>query len=166
MDSTRKLRCMKRRVGVRTSCHKWRSTSRHVLDAVIPCVQSNLPLSHPCLCLLVLAIYAMDGEEDWNAFLHDHPIFESPKNVAGTSASRAGKDELGQQALELSLNTLPEFTKEDPVNNILTPSGRRQVLVMKDSDVVLAAGSEIRMASLGDSKLAKSQRTYKVCMSS
>lgn len=34
-------------------------------------------------------------------------------------------------------------------------------MVMKDSDIIVAAGSEIRMASLGDSKLSKSQKTYK-----
>lgn len=99
----------------------------------------------------------MDGEEDWNAFLRGHPIFSLPE-----SGSRS---RVKEESLELSLNTLPNFTKVDPASDGPTPSGRRQVLVIKDSDIIVAVGSEIRMASLGDSKLSKSQRkSYKVCM--
>ncbi|GJE84496.1 nucleoporin nup82 [Phanerochaete sordida] len=97
----------------------------------------------------------MDGEEDWNAFLRDHPIFALPKTASPATGKR-------QTSLELSLSTLPEFTKVDPESDAPAPSGRRQVMVMKDSDVIVAVGSEIRMASLGDSKLSKSQRkSYK-----
>lgn len=102
----------------------------------------------------------MDSEEDWNAFLRDHPIFSLPEDV---SAARS-KEEL---SFELSLNTLPNFTTADLSDDGPTPSGRRQVMVIKDSDIIVAAGSEIRMASLGDAKMSKSQRkSYKVCISS
>ncbi|THH33582.1 hypothetical protein EUX98_g536 [Antrodiella citrinella] len=41
----------------------------------------------------------------------------------------------------------------DPNNDQAAPSGRRQVVVINDSDIIVAAGSEIRIASLGDAKL-------------
>ncbi|EKM59400.1 uncharacterized protein PHACADRAFT_114086 [Phanerochaete carnosa HHB-10118-sp] len=97
----------------------------------------------------------MEGEEDWNVFLRDHPIFTLPKSTSTPTY----KD---QTSLELSLNTLPEFAKADRNSDGPTPSGRRQVIVTKDSDIIVAVGSEIRMASLGGSKLSKSQtKTYK-----
>ena len=99
----------------------------------------------------------MDGDEDWNAFLDDHPIFKNGKS--GLSS----KDEI---SLELSLNTLPDFTSDDIHAEGPAPSGRRQVMVIKDSDLILAMGSEIRMASLADAKLGHSNTTsrksYKV----
>lgn len=104
----------------------------------------------------------MDGDEDWNAFLKDHPIFTNGKGKRVASA----KDDV---SLELSLNTLPDFTTDDLDSDALTPSGRRQVMVIKDYDLILAVGNEIRMASLGDAKLGRSggpeEKTYKVCMS-
>ena len=100
----------------------------------------------------------MDPETDWDTFLKAHPIFTLPKSVAGA----AGR---GPGALELSLSTLPHFTQFDPTDDGPTPSGRRQVMVIKDSDLIVAAGSEIRMTSLGDAKLGKSSRkSYKVCV--
>ena len=85
-------------------------------------------------------------DEDWNSILESHPILALPKSVS----SPAGK---GKSILELSHNTLPDFTNLDPDNDEATPSGRRHVMVIKDSDVILAAGSEIRITSLGEAKL-------------
>lgn len=97
----------------------------------------------------------MESEEDWNTLLRDHPIFSLPEGISGP-------DEV---SLQLSLNTLPNFTNIDPNDEGPTPSGRRQVMVIKDADLIVAAGSEIRIASLGDSKPNKTdQRSYKVCM--
>ena len=105
----------------------------------------------------------MDGEEDWNAFLRGHPIFSPSKAATATR----GREHTLEHPLELSLNTLPDFTKEDMSDDGQTPSGRRQVMVIKDSDIIVATGSEIRMASLGDTRLSKSQgRSYKVCLPS
>ncbi|KAI0693564.1 hypothetical protein BC835DRAFT_1415823 [Cytidiella melzeri] len=102
----------------------------------------------------------MEGDEDWNAFLQDHPIFNPTKGKRVASAN----DDV---SLELSLNTLPDFTTDDFAPDGPTPSGRRQVMVIKDYDLILAVGNEIRMASLGDAKLSRShgvsdQKTYKV----
>lgn len=107
--------------------------------------------------------HGMDGDEDWNTFLKDHPIF---RNV-GSGTGLANRADI---SLELSLNTLPDFTTDDINADGPVLSGRRQVMVIKDSDLILAAGSEIRMASLADAKLghsnASSQKTYKVRISS
>ena len=159
LDAQAEMR-MKRRVGVRTTY----LTRRQGLGA---CWTRPSPVSSPSrfsstFLSRLTPLCRMDSEEDWNTFLHDHPIFSLTKGV-NASASGAGKDE--QHALELSLNTLPDFTNTDLTNDGPAPSGRRQVMVMKDSDIIVAVGNEIRMASLGDSKSSKSQRkTYKVCM--
>lgn len=97
----------------------------------------------------------MENDEEWNAFLQDHPIFSLPKSVSGP-------DGRGNFSLELSLNTLPSFTEFSPNNDVPTPSGRRQTMVIKDADLLVAAGNEIRIASLGRKDSPKS---YKVCMS-
>ena len=135
--------------------------SRRVFDANgHPCVQSTTRSSSQVLSRFVLAVHTMDGDEGWNTFLHDHPIFASAKD-SGASASGAGKDE--RRSLELSLKTLPDFTNQDTEDIRPVRSGRRQIMVIKDSDMIVAVGSEIRMASLGDAKLNKGQsKTYKV----
>ncbi|KAH8106097.1 nuclear pore component-domain-containing protein [Cristinia sonorae] len=98
----------------------------------------------------------MDTDEDWSSLLQGHPILSLPKSVS----SPVGK---GKSILELSHNTLPDFTSSDPESDEPTPSGRRQVMVIKDSDLILAAGSEIRIASLGDAKLHRNGgQTHKV----
>ncbi len=98
----------------------------------------------------------MDSEEDWNSSLRGHPIFALPSSVSGP----AGK---GEVSLELSLNTLPNFTNIDPNDDGPTPSGRRQVMVIKDAELIVAVGKEIRVTGLGEAQLGKSTRkTYKV----
>ncbi|TCD66933.1 hypothetical protein EIP91_000711 [Steccherinum ochraceum] len=97
----------------------------------------------------------MDTDEDWNALLRGHSIFSLPRSVENP----AGK---GKSTLELSHNTLPDFTSIDTDTDEATPSGRRQVMVIKDSDVIVAAGSEIRIASLGDAKSQRAGQTHKV----
>jgi nucleoporin NUP82 len=100
----------------------------------------------------------MHTEEDWNSILSDHPIFSLPKRFSGQTAQ-------AETSLELSSNTLPNFTHVDPEDDGPAPSGRRQVMVLKDADLILAAGKEIRITSLGDSKLSRStKKSYKVCL--
>jgi nucleoporin NUP82 len=95
----------------------------------------------------------MDSDNDWSAILNDHPIFSPPKSPLGQ------KDGL-RSSLELSSNTLPNFTSINEEN--VTPSGRRQVMLLKGADLILAVGKEIRMASLGDARLNPALRkTYK-----
>ncbi|SRR6266576_2376169 len=97
---------------------------------------------------------AMDSDNDWSAILNDHPIFSLP-------SSSLGQKNTLKSSLELSSNTLPDFASIGEEN--LTPSGRRQVMLLKAADLILAVGKEIRMASLGDARLNPALRkTYKV----
>ena len=95
----------------------------------------------------------MNGDEDWNKLLQDHPIFTLPTALSGPVAR-------SQSSLELSTSTLPSYSHTD---DSATPSGRRQVMVLKDAELIVAAGKEIRMTSLGAVKLSqRTKNTYKV----
>lgn len=97
----------------------------------------------------------MDGDEDWSKILDGHPIFSLPKSFSGSTGQL-------ETSLELSSNTLPNFTHVDPAEDGPTHSGRLQVMVLSDADLIVAAGKEIRITSLGDTKLSRSvSRTYK-----
>ena len=98
----------------------------------------------------------MDNEQDWDAFLDGHPVFGPQKDAEG-------KDSV---PLELSLENLAELLPTCSSKNPSVPSGRRQLMAIKDSDIIIAAGSEIRMASLIEGRVASASvsgdRAYKV----
>ncbi|TFY82602.1 hypothetical protein EWM64_g1412 [Hericium alpestre] len=97
----------------------------------------------------------MDSEGDWSTILNDHPIFS---RSAGASTSIQD-----QASLELSTNTLRSFTDVNPEDESPAPSGRRQTMVVKDAELIVAVGKEIRVTGLGDTKLSQSSRkSYKV----
>lgn len=98
----------------------------------------------------------MNSDNEWNEILKNHPIF---------SLQKLSKGEMPQAetSLELSIDTLPHFVKADPLDDGPTPSGRRQTMVLKDADLIVAAGNEVRLTSLGDTKVGQSLRKcYKV----
>jgi nucleoporin NUP82 len=93
---------------------------------------------------------ASEYADDWSSILKDHPIFSSSTD-AGSS-----------QQLELSTNSLPAFTRLEPHNDSCSPSGRRQVMVLKDADLIVAVEKEVRMTTLGDAKLGRGKsKSYK-----
>ncbi|KAH7924035.1 hypothetical protein BV22DRAFT_1091637 [Leucogyrophana mollusca] len=95
-------------------------------------------------------------QDDWSSILDGHPIF----SFTGCYGD-LGVD--AEESLELSTNTLHKLTRVDPSGDGSSLSGRRQVMVLKDADLILANGKELRITSLGDSKLGRSTRkTYKV----
>ncbi|KXN86370.1 Nucleoporin nup82 [Leucoagaricus sp. SymC.cos] len=97
----------------------------------------------------------MKSDNEWNEILKNHPIFSLPKSFQGPTAA-------AETLLELSTNSLPRFVEVDPLDDGPTPSGRRQTMVLKDADLIVAAGKEIRMASLGGTKSGQSTRkSYK-----
>lgn len=112
-----------------------------------------------CLTSLVqpAAMVTLDAseysEDDWSSLLKGHPIFS-------TAEARPS------QLLELSTNSLPDFTHPDPLNHDSPfPSGRRQAMVLKDADLIVAVGEEIRATSLGDAKLSRATpKSYKVSL--
>lgn len=95
--------------------------------------------------------------DDWNKLLKDHPIFSFKNKILDFS-----NDTLKNE-LELSTATLPKFLHSSPEHDEPTPSGRRQSMVLKDSDLIVAVERELRITSLGDVKLGRSTRkSYKV----
>ncbi|KDQ64728.1 hypothetical protein JAAARDRAFT_64568 [Jaapia argillacea MUCL 33604] len=101
-----------------------------------------------------------DDDEDWSTSITSHPIFSLPDTITAASSSK------DLSLLELSTNTLPKYTHDDPEEDSLTPSGRRQVMAVRDVDLVVAVGKELRMSSLnegrGSSGKGPSKKTYKV----
>ena len=88
---------------------------------------------------------------DQAEFLRGHPIFT--RNPLETS-------------LDLSLNNLSSF-KESISRTIRhsTPNGagRRRIMALRESDLLLAVGNEIRITSLSDARtLNQQQQSYKV----
>lgn len=88
------------------------------------------------------------NQDDWAALLSDHPIFDVPKTYKDSS----------EDALELSTNSLKRSARDDGY----ALSGRRQAMALKDADLIVAVHTELRMTSLGDTKLGKSIKSYKV----
>lgn len=88
------------------------------------------------------------NQDDWAALLDNHPIFDVPKAYQDNS----------EEELELSTNSLKGSTRNDGY----ALSGRRQAMALKDADLIVAVHKELRMTSLGDTKLGKSARSYKV----
>jgi nucleoporin NUP82 len=98
----------------------------------------------------------MAATDEWTNVLRDHPIFSLPNSLNGPLSSSL-------DFLELSTTTLPKFNNVNPEDDAVTPSGRRQVMILKDADLILAAGKEIRISCVGDLKLTHSVRkSYKV----
>ncbi|KAF9222099.1 hypothetical protein BS17DRAFT_784420 [Gyrodon lividus] len=100
-------------------------------------------------------------QDDLSAVLEAHPIFDLPKKYVPDS----GKP-LIELSLELSTTTLCRKSKSPqdtfPEHEYLL-SGRRQMMALKDADLIVAAGTELRITSLGDTKLGRSTRkSYKV----
>ena len=93
----------------------------------------------------------MDSEQ-----LSQHPIFSLPKSLNPSSQD--------ESFLELSTSSLSKFLQnnEDSEKDV-HPSGRRRIMVLRDTDLIVAAGQELRMASLGDVKAQKgSNKSFKV----
>lgn len=102
------------------------------------------------------------SQDEWSTILQGHPIFTLPDVY--TEADKS---------LELSRTSLAQFLKEADEeagkgelvekDSPPIPLGRRQVMCMRDSDMIVACGSELRITSLGDTKASGgSNRTYKV----
>ena len=88
---------------------------------------------------------------DHAEFLRGHPIFT--RNELDTP-------------FDLSLTNLPSF--KENISGAIRPgtrngAGRRSIMALRESDILLAVGNEIRIASLSDARtLNKQQRSYKV----
>lgn len=97
----------------------------------------------------------MSNQDEWDAILDGHPIFDISKSLAAGSFN-------SEVALELSTNSFKSPFGEDSCGAADPLSGRRQVMTLKDADLIVAVGTELRIASLGDIGLGKGTRSYKV----
>lgn len=93
----------------------------------------------------------MADAEDWSRLLQDHPIFIPSC----------------QNKQELSILSLRDSESVDNSPNAGSSTvGRRHTMILKDADLIVAMGKEVRMSSFGDIKLSRSTRkSYKVCRS-
>lgn len=92
--------------------------------------------------------------DDWHTLLDAHPIFHLPAD----SQPKQGKP------LELSTSTLSTSVQDSQSEHGYVLSGRRQLMALKDADLIVAAGSELRITSLWDAKLGRGTgKSYKVC---
>ena len=104
----------------------------------------NMNEHNTCIFLM------MTGELDWQDYLDEHPIFLGVKHVTNYPT-------------ELSFSAAKESKNDEESNASSTPR-RRQIMCMKDSDLIVACGCEIRMTCLADAKVSGgSNKTYKVC---
>ena len=87
----------------------------------------------------------MADAENWSRVLQDHPIFSAPRQNKPNS-------------LELSTLSLRDSENVGSSDAGSSTFGRRQTMILKDADLIVAAGKEIRMSSFGDIKLSKSTR--------
>jgi nucleoporin NUP82 len=91
---------------------------------------------------------------DQAEFLRGHPVFA--RNPLETPS-------------ELSLTNISSFKESRRLSTNLKHSsrngvGRRRIMALRESDLLLAVGNEIRITSLSDSiGLNQQQRSYKVC---
>lgn len=69
-----------------------------------------------------------------------------------------------ETSLQLSTNTLQQFKNVDSRDDSAVPSGRRQTMVLKGADLIVAAGQEIRMTTLGETHLNQNEgkKVFKV----
>ncbi|KAH0840061.1 hypothetical protein J3R83DRAFT_1028 [Lanmaoa asiatica] len=95
------------------------------------------------------------AHDDWYTLLDAHPIFDFPPR------SRSGRGKaLAEQSLEISTITSSQDSHSE---HDFVLSGRRQLMALKDADLIVAAGSELRMTSLWDTKLGRGTgKSYKV----
>ncbi|ESK97559.1 hypothetical protein Moror_17559 [Moniliophthora roreri MCA 2997] len=89
-----------------------------------------------------------------NDQLSGHPIFSLPKSFSVSPHDNS--------SLELSTNTLFRSSQANSKDDDFLPTRRRRVMVLRDTDLIVAAGKELRITSLGDAKFQKSlAKSYK-----
>ncbi|EIW82422.1 hypothetical protein CONPUDRAFT_123331 [Coniophora puteana RWD-64-598 SS2] len=91
------------------------------------------------------------NQDSWSTILHDHPIFSvSSSNAVPQASSAVVSSQL--------VSTSASADHAPSPNNC-----RRQTMVLKDADLIVAAGTELRITSLSDKKMDKSTgKSYKV----
>ncbi|THV08713.1 hypothetical protein K435DRAFT_959241 [Dendrothele bispora CBS 962.96] len=96
----------------------------------------------------------MENDDAPSVILTGHPIFSPSKASSGAQPIKT------QWYTELSSKTLSQFMNDNEDGASL--SGRRQVMLLRDTDLILAAGKSVRMSSLAGTKIQRStSKSYK-----
>jgi len=91
---------------------------------------------------------------NWESVLNGHPIF-GPLSGGGDDKNSWKSD---NPSLELSISSLSNAVQDGDV-----PNGRRRTMLVKDADLIVAVGKQVRMSSLTESQLsATGEQTFKV----
>ena len=91
---------------------------------------------------------------NWESVLNGHPIF-NPSSGDGDDKDSWKAD---STSLELSISSLSNVMRDGGA-----PSGRRQVMLIKDADLIVAVGKQVRMTSLTESQLSTTgEQSFKV----
>lgn len=112
--------------------------------------------SPPCGSLAMTATSTSSSSahlHNWEPALNGHPIFDS-------SSDSGDKDD---PSLELSINSLSKLKSSDATQDRGVPTRRKRTMLVKDADLIVAVGKQIRMTSLTESQpSATGEQTFKV----
>ena len=91
---------------------------------------------------------------NWESVLNGHPIFGSRSGSSDDENPRKVDD----PSLELSIISLSTVPPDKGV-----PTGRRRTMLIKDADLIVAVGEQVRMTSLTEAQLSPTgEQTFKV----
>ena len=95
----------------------------------------------------------------WEPVLNGHPIFDP---LSGGSDDKNSWSADGP-SLELSISSLSQFKPPDAIQDGGISGGRRRTMLIKDADLIVAVGNQVRMTSLTESQLSTAgERAFKV----
>jgi len=95
-------------------------------------------------------------QPNWESVLNGHPIFD-PSSGSGDDKNLWKSD---NPSLELSISSLSNAIQDQDKG---VPSGRRRTMLVKDADLVVAVGKQVRMTSLTESQLSSTgEQSFKV----
>ena len=96
---------------------------------------------------------------NWESVLNGHPIFDPSVD----DSSDKNSQKVDETSLELSISSLSKSKPSDIIQDEGIPNGRRRTMLIKDADLIVAVGKQVRMTSLTESRLTPAgERTFKV----
>lgn len=97
--------------------------------------------------------------QKWESVLNGHPIF----NPSAGSGDDQNYNKTDDASLELSINSLSKSKSSNVIQDGVVQGGRRRTMIIKDADLIVAVGKQVRMTSLTESQLsAAGEHTFKV----
>ncbi|KAF9782863.1 hypothetical protein BJ322DRAFT_1073133 [Thelephora terrestris] len=101
---------------------------------------------------MTLLSSASVNPQNLESVLSGHPIFNSSTGSSCDTDLRKVDD----ASLELSINSLYKSKSSNAIQDGGIPSGRRRTMLIKDADLIVAVGKEVRMTSLTEFQLSAS----------